>query len=223
MNKRITTQHHCFVSIVGASGAEITRLIGRMICNQEKFFSPSLDKIIYFCNLYQQYYDTNSMECDFKHVDIDFVHGLEWNYLQKAEAQRKRNLLVFDDLFDEAAQSKEFLALVVAGRHRNVQMILLGNNLFQQRENSKTIDLSVTHQLLFDSPGDSEQIGFLGCQLGERHTTIEGYKRATQTSYGHLTTDLDVRNIKTLRISSNGSSNEPSIFYCFTDQLFLTI
>ena len=60
------------------------------------------------------------MDCEFKHVDIEFVHGLEWNSLQKAEVQEKRILVVVVDLFDEAAQSKVFLALVVAGRHRNV-------------------------------------------------------------------------------------------------------
>ena len=112
------------------------------------------------------------MDCDFKHVDNEFVHGLDWSYLQKAETHKKRILLVFDDLFDEAPQGKEFLALVVAGRHRNVHLIVLRHNLFQQTKNSITIDLNVTQEILFNSPGDSEQIGILGRQLGERHATI---------------------------------------------------
>ena len=29
------------------------------------------------------------MDCELKHVDIEFVHGLEWNCQQKAEAQKK--------------------------------------------------------------------------------------------------------------------------------------
>ena len=44
------------------------------------------------------------MDCQSKHVDIEFIQGLEWNFLQKAEAQKKRILLVLDDLFNEAAQ-----------------------------------------------------------------------------------------------------------------------
>ena len=130
---------------------------------------------------------------------------------------------MLDDLFDEAAQSKEFLALVVAGRHRNVHLMVLRHNLFQQTKNSKTIDLNVTQLILFNSPRDSEQIGILGRQLGERYTTIEAYKRATQKSYGHLMIDLDVRNSKTLRYSSNCSGDEPSIFYCSTDQFYLNL
>ena len=43
-----------------------------------------------------------------KTVDIKFNQGLEWNYSHNAEEQKKRNLLVLDDRFDEAARSKSF-------------------------------------------------------------------------------------------------------------------
>ena len=93
--------------------------------------------------------------------------------MERAEALKKRILLVLDDLFDEAAPSKEFLAIVIAGRHRNVHLMVLRHNLYQQSKNSKTIDLNVTQIILFNSPRDSEQIGILGRQLGERQTTID--------------------------------------------------
>ena len=199
MIKRISTQPHCFISVVGPAGSGKTRLIGRMIVNQEKIFSPSFDKIIYFYKHYQQYYGTILMDCQSKHVDIEFIQGLEWNFLQKAEAQKKRILLVLDDLLDEAAQSKDFLALVVAGRHRNVHLMVLRHNLFQRTKNSKTIDLNVTQIILFNSPRDSEQIGVLGRQLGERHAKMEASKRATQKHFGHLMIDLNVTSSKSLR------------------------
>ena len=158
------------------------------------------------------------MNCQSKHVDIEFIQGIEWNFLQKAEAQ-KRILLALDDLFDEAAQSKDFLALVVAGRHRNVHLMVLRHNLFQGTKNSKTIDLIVTQIVLFNSPRDSEQIGVLGRQLGERQATMEAYKRVTQKPFSHLMIDLDVRSSKSLRYSSNCSGDVPSIFYRSTNQL----
>ena len=221
MIKRISSQPHCFISVVGPAGSGKTRLIGRMIVNQEKLFSPSFDKIIHFYKHYQQYYGTILMDCQSNHVDIEFIQGLEWNFLQKAEAQKKRILLVLDDLFDEAAQSKDFLALVVAGRHRNVHLMVLRHNLFQRTKNSKIIDLNVTQIVLFNSPRDSEQIGVLGRQLGERHATMEAYKRATQKLFGHLMIDFDVRSSKSLRYSSNCSGDVPSLFYCSTDRLCL--
>ena len=65
---------------------------------------------------------------------------------------------MLDDLVDEGAQSKEFLALVVAGWHRNVRLTVLRHNLFQQTKTSKAIDLNVTQLILFNSPRDSGQI-----------------------------------------------------------------
>ena len=108
--------------------------------------------------------------------------------------------MVMDDLFDEAAQSIDFLALVVAGPHRNVHLMVLRHNLFQRTKNSKTIDLDVTQIVLLNSPRDFEQIAVLGRQLGERHDTMEAYKRATQKPFGHLMIEIDGRSSKSLGI-----------------------
>ena len=54
------------------------------------------------------------MVCQSKHVDIEFIHGLEWNFLQRSEAQKGKLWLVLDDLFDKAARSNDLFALVVA-------------------------------------------------------------------------------------------------------------
>ena len=189
MNKRISTQPHCFVSVVAPAGSGKTRLIGRMIVNQAKIISPSFDKITYFYNHYQEHYETILMNCESTHVDIEFIQGLEWKSLEKVEVQKKQILLAVDDSFEEAAKSEQFLALVIAGRHRNIHLVVLRHNLFQQTKSSKTIDLSVTQIILFNSPRDSEQIGILGRQIGERHLTMEAYKRATRKPVGHLMID----------------------------------
>ena len=88
MNKRITIQPHCFVSVVGPAGSGKTRRIGSMIVNQAKIFSPSFDKIIYFYNHYQEHYGTIFINCESTLVDIEFTQGLEWKSLEKAEAQK---------------------------------------------------------------------------------------------------------------------------------------
>ena len=156
MNKRISTEPHCFISIVGPAGCGKTQLVGRMISNQEKIFSPRFRKIIYFYKHYQPQYGKILMESEAKSIDVEFVHGLDWNALERAEALKERILLVLDDLFDEDAPSKEFLAIVIAGRHRNVHLTVLRHNLYQQSKNSKTIDLNVTQIILFNSPRCSE-------------------------------------------------------------------
>ena len=223
MNKRISTKPHCFLSVVGPAEPGKNRLIGHKIVNQAKIFSPSCDKIIYFHNHYQELYGTILMNCESTNVDIEFIQGLEWKSMEKAEAQKKRILLVLDDLFLEVQKSRDFLPLVIAGRNRNIHLLVLRHNLFQQRKSSKTIDWNVTQIILFNCPRDSEQIGLLGRQLGERHVTMEAYKRATRKLFGPLMIDVDVRGSKTLRYSSKCSGDEPSLFYCSTDQLYLNL
>ena len=62
----------------------------------------------------------------------------------------------------------------------------LQENLFQQSKNQKTVDLNVAQIVLFNSPRDSEQIGIMGRQLGERSTLLKIRKRATQEVFGNL-------------------------------------
>lgn len=223
MNKRINTNPHCFISVVGPAGSGKTRLIGRMIFNQEKIFKPTFDRILYFYKHYQEPYGNIKTACLSKNVDIEFIQGLEWDAVEHSEALKKRTLVVVDDLYEDAAQSKEFLDLVIAGRHRNIHLMVLRHNLFQQSKNSKTIDLNVTQIVLFHSPRDLEQIGILGRQLGERSTLMKAYKRATQEAFGHLMIDLDVRSSRSLRYSSRCSGDEPSQFHFTTDQLFISL
>ena len=132
-------------------------------------------------------------------------------------------MLVLDDLFEEAARNKEFLALVIAGRHRNIHLVVLRHNLLPQTKSLKTIDLNVTKIFLFNSPRDLGQVGILGRQLDERHLTMEAYKRAARKRFGHLMIGLDVRSSRTLRYSSKSSGDEPSLFYCSTGQLYLNL
>ena len=110
---------------------------------------------------------------------------MEWNAVERSEALKQRTLVI-ENLYDEAAQSKELLYLVIAGRHKKVHLMVLRHNLFQQCKHSKTINLNVTQMILFNSPRDLEQIGNLGRQLGERSTLLKAYERAMQEPIGHL-------------------------------------
>ena len=83
MNKRISTELHCFISVVSSAGSEKTRLIVRIIVNRKKLFSPSFDKINLFQKLYHQLYGSIVMGCDSTHVDIELVQGKERNTLKK--------------------------------------------------------------------------------------------------------------------------------------------
>ena len=96
-----------------------------MITNQEKIFRPFFDRIIYFYKHGKDSYEKLKAECSTEAVDLELAQGLEWNVLQRCEALKQRTLVVIVDLYDEAAQTKEFLDLVNAGRHKNVHLMVL--------------------------------------------------------------------------------------------------
>ena len=87
-----------------------------MITNQEKTFRPFFDRINYFYKPGQDSYEKLKTDCSTKVVDLELVQGLEGNVL-KRKALKQRILVVIDDLYDEAARTKEFLDLVISGRH----------------------------------------------------------------------------------------------------------
>ena len=139
---------------------------------------------------------------------IEFHQGLNWSAVEKCEARKLRTLVVIDDLYQQACEDEYFLNLVIAERHRNIHLIALKHNLFQQPKHSKTIELNVTQ-----SARDLEQIGVLGRQMGDRQLLIDAYKKATQAPFGHLMIDFDSHTDAELKFCSNCSGTGPSVFF----------
>ena len=120
---------------------------------------------------------------------------------------------MFDDSCEEIFNEKEFSKLATAGRHRNISVIYVKHNLFQQSRWSRTIDLNTTHIILFKSPRDTQQISFIGRQLNNAQFLKESYELATKEPFGHLLVDLDPKTSDVLRYCSNIVPPGPSIFY----------
>ena len=212
-DKRIQTDPHCFPSVVGPCGSGKTQLVSSILANQYKVFGPAFDKFLYLYNHFQPNFEELQFKCVQSKIQIKFYQGLDWNAVEKCEAQSLWTLLVIDDLYQQACEDEYFLILVIAGRHRNIHLITLKHNLFQQSKHSETIELNVTRIVFFKSPRDLEQIAVLGREIGDRQLLLEAYKRATREAFGHLLIDFDPHTDLKLKYASNCSGNEPSIFY----------
>ena len=111
-------------------------------------------------------------------------------------------MIVFDDTCEDIFQEKDFVELATAGRHKNVHVIYVKHNLFQQSKQSRTLDLNTTHLILFKSPRDTQQIDYLGRQLNHAKFLRHAYQLATKEDFGHLLIDLDPKTSECLRYSS---------------------
>ena len=141
------------MAVVGPSGCGKTDLIFKML--QGKTFFPKFGNVILLYREMQPIYVTFEQKFGVNlktFVALKFTQNIE-NYL-----------LIFDDSCEEIFD-KEFVKLATAGRHRNIHVIYLKHNLYQQSRWSRTIDLNTTHLILFKSPRDVQQVDYLGKQL----------------------------------------------------------
>ena len=130
-----------------------------------------------------------------QHSNIVFKKFTNFEFLQKTE----NCLLIFGDSFEEILDDKEFVNLATGGRHKNINVIYVKHNLYQQSKRSRTIDLNTIHIILFKSPRDVQQVEFLGKQLNLNHFLKNCYEIATREKFGHLLIDLDPKTLDCLR------------------------
>ena len=128
-------------------------------------------------------------------------------------------MIVFDDTYGEIFNEKDFVKLATAGRHKNVHVIYVKHNLFQQSKQSRTIDLNTTQLILFKSPRD---IDYLGRQLNNAKFLRHAYQLATKEDFGHLLIDLDPKTSECLRYSSNIVPPSAAIFYLPSSKAVIT-
>ena len=187
MNKIISTKDRVFMSLVGPSGPGKTQLIYQWLTIGT--FQPQFDKIFYFYQHYQPIYD--SMKKSVEH--IQFVEGVDFEFINSLKNDGTKYLLIFDDSFDEICSSKAFVKVATAGRHRGLSTIYIKHNLFHQSNLGRDVELQNTHIVLFKSPRDVLQINTLSTQLELGSTLLEWYRDATSTPFGHLLIDLSPR------------------------------
>ena len=145
MNKIISTSDRLFMAVCGPSCCGKTELIFKMLLVGT--FFPEFQTIYYF---YQ--HDQPKFQSLEKKLNIHFKKFSNFELISELD----NCLLVFDDSCEEIFNDKEFSKLATAGRHRNISVIYVKHNLFQQSRWSRTIDLNTIHIILFKSPRDTQ-------------------------------------------------------------------
>ena len=126
-------------------------------------------------------------------------------------------MLKFDDSCEEICNSKAFVDIAIAGRHRGLSTIYIRHNLFHQSKLGKDVELQNTHIVPFKSPRDVMQVTTVSTQLGFGSELVDWYRNATSVHFGHLLIDLSPRTDDRLRYCTN-SGSVPSNF-CTPERL----
>ena len=147
-----------------------------------------------------------------KEIDkLEFVQGVHYEFINSLKNYGSKYLLIFDDSCAGNCNSKEFVDIATAGRHRGFSTIYIKHNLFHQSKLGRDVELQNTHIFLLKSSRDVHQVATLRVQLGLRSALVDWYRDATSVPFGYLLIDLSTRTDDRLRYCTN-SGKIPSKF-----------
>jgi hypothetical protein len=121
----------------------------------------------------------------------EFVHGWQEDIYDRITPD-ERNLLVIDDLMDEAGSSKSMKALFTKGvHHRNCTVLYLLQNMFNQAKSQRTASLNTHYNVVFKNARDMSQFRTLASQMypGKFYWLLDAFNDATSKPYGYLVLD----------------------------------
>ena len=103
----------------------------------------------------------------------------------------KRTLLIIDDHMHETNETVSKLFTRVSN-HKNVSVVYLTQNLFNNNKHNRTISLNAHYMILFKNVRDATQVHCLARQMFPKNSEamMQGYKDATGKPYGYLLVDL---------------------------------
>ena len=127
------------------------------------------------------------------------------NPLEDTEPHEKV-LLVLDDMYLKAMQSQTVVDAFIKGRHSNLSVIMITQNLFMKGPYARDISLNGTHFILLRMR-DLGQVDCLVRQIyGKKHAgnVLEIYNRAVMNRpYGYLLLDLSRKTPHALKFRSH--------------------
>ena len=206
MNKLISTRNRVFISLVGPSETGKTQLIHSWL--KIGTFQTKFDKIYFFYQHSQPFYDVMQKEIE----NLEFVRGVNFEIIDSIKNNGTKYLVIFDDSCEKICNSKAFVDIATAGRHRGLSKICIKHNFFQQSKLRRDVELQNAHIVLFRSPRDVMQVTTLSTQLGLGSELVDWFRDATFVPFGHLLIDLSPRTDDRLRYCTNIGSI-PSNFY----------
>ena len=132
-----------------------------------------------FCTLTQEIPSTELYEGLPTNIDVMFDRS-------------ERNICIIDDLMQSASGNQLVENLFTNGRHLNLSVVFVSQNLFYTGKKCRTISLSSTYIVVLKNPRDQTQIRHLACQMFPSKPKFlqAAYEEETNDPYRYLFLDF---------------------------------
>ena len=105
--------------------------------------------------------------------NLEFDQRVHFEIINSLTINATEYLLIFDDSCAEICNSKEFVDIATAGRHRGFSTIYIKPNIVHESKLGRDVEPQKTHVVLFKSPRDVHQVATLSVQLGLGTTLVD--------------------------------------------------
>ena len=177
------------MGVYGRRESGKTHFVTELLIQQEKLIKDPFTKVIWINKSFQKDVYEKLMRAN--QFELEFLDDIP-NFDEMGK-QIRNALVVLDDMLTESNRNEQISALFTRGRHLNISVILLSQNLFHQGKYSRDISLNVDYIVLFRNTRDTGQIMTLAQQMYPRvkkflpwayHDAVE------KENFSHLILDL---------------------------------
>ena len=178
------------VGIYGSTQSGKSYFTAELIKNAKNLYTEPPVKILYCFAEMQFLFE----ELESQVENITFKRGLpNEDDLSELTKTKESTLLVIDDLMMES-QSSKFVEKIfcIFSHHLKLNVITIGQNIFYQGRNSRTISLQLHYFVLFQNNRDKSQVLTLAKQIapGKTAAFLEIYNDCMSKPYSYLVIDI---------------------------------
>ena len=172
--------------VVGCSSCGKTQFVLELLQGQADMLDKPFDKIVWVSRFHQ-----DVLRQQLIGLNVQFVLNEIPSQKALMKLKAKNSLIVIDDLMTQAVRSGAVQELFTSGRHANLSVIYLTQNMFKQGPSSRDIRLNSNYTILFKNRHDCRQIRIIGEQiyLKKWPAFVACYQDATNKPFGYLLLD----------------------------------
>lgn len=195
----VQLKHPFSMMVSGGRGVGKTTFTTSLLKDRNSLIDTPLSRIVWCYTKHQPELLKELLDIE---PNIEYVQGIPSN-IEEMFDRKVNNLIVLDDMMSEASNDNRVSNLFTRGRHDNLSVIFLTQNLFHK--NQREISLNSDYITIFKNPRDKTQFLNLAKQIMPRNLKflIWAYDDATKELRSYIFLDLKAETEDAFRVRAN--------------------